>query len=536
MIGALLFLNTRGDIVLSRAFRDAMSVRALADTFKYNLVTTKRTERCPINIIDRVAYLHLHLESGGLFLVACCNTNANAMAVYQYMIRLVQILTNFFSGEAVTEESLKEHFVLVQEVIDETIDYGYPQITETNVLRSYLKTGGADGEGGSGGRGGIKQEVMSRARAAGLVTNKAAGPMPWRKEGLVYRDNEAFMDIIEEINLLMSSDGEVLQRDVTGVVKFKSFLSGMPRCQLVMNDVAELHGRDGDDFGALMGLGGGETIGEEGGGGGVDAVATNAAASVLAAAAGATAAVASNMEVRANKGVSKDVALDDVTFHPCVKLGAFGADRTISFVPPDGEFDLMTYRVSGGSSGPSVITPPISVIFPRVEEVSKTRMTIDFRLKSDFPKGITAKDIVIKIPCPSNTANVSVRVKEGKAKFAPTEQAIVWKIKSLEAFEEIPFSVEISLIAATLSSTQAERAWARPPITVRFTAPSYAASGMRANQLHIKEPKLGYSARKWVRYQTNAGEYECRLGEVRRAGAGGGGGGGLEALEVPSAE
>ena len=35
------------------------------------------------------------------------------------------------------------------------------------------------------------------------------------------------------------------------------------------------------------------------------------------------------------------VELDDVQFHRCVQLGKFDADRTITFVPPDGEFELM---------------------------------------------------------------------------------------------------------------------------------------------------------------------------------------------------
>lgn len=30
----------------------------------------------------------------------------------------------------------------------------------------------------------------------------------------------------------------------------------------------------------------------------------------------------------------------------CVRLARFENDRTISFVPPDGSFDLMTYRLS----------------------------------------------------------------------------------------------------------------------------------------------------------------------------------------------
>lgn len=35
------------------------------------------------------------------------------------------------------------------------------------------------------------------------------------------------------------------------------------------------------------------------------------------------------------------VALDDCTFHRCVRLGKFDADRTITFIPPEGEFELM---------------------------------------------------------------------------------------------------------------------------------------------------------------------------------------------------
>jgi len=40
--------------------------------------------------------------------------------------------------------------------------------------------------------------------------------------------------------------------------------------------------------------------------------------------------------------------VQDVTFHPCVNLGRFNAEKVVSFVPPDGEFELMKYRCTGG--------------------------------------------------------------------------------------------------------------------------------------------------------------------------------------------
>jgi len=39
------------------------------------------------------------------------------------------------------------------------------------------------------------------------------------------------------------------------------------------------------------------------------------------------------------------VELDDCQFHQCVRLGKFDSDRSISFIPPDGEFELMRYAL-----------------------------------------------------------------------------------------------------------------------------------------------------------------------------------------------
>ena len=47
--------------------------------------------------------------------------------------------------------------------------------------------------------------------------------------------------------------------------------------------------------------------------------------------------------------------MEDVKFHQCVRLSRFENDRTISFIPPDGEFELMSYRIN------TEVTPLICV-------------------------------------------------------------------------------------------------------------------------------------------------------------------------------
>ena len=115
--------------------------------------------------------------------------------------------------------------------------------------------------------------------------------MSWRSEGIRYRKNEVFLDVIESLNLLVSSNGNVLRSEILGAIKMKCYLSGMPELRLGLNDKVMF-----------------ETTG------------------------------------RATRG--KAVEMEDVKFHQCVRLSRFENDRTISFIPPDGEFELMSYRLN----------------------------------------------------------------------------------------------------------------------------------------------------------------------------------------------
>ena len=60
------------------------------------------------------------------------------------------------------------------------------------------------------------------ARPPIAVTNAVS----WRSEGIKHRKNEIFLDVVEKLNLLVSSNGTVLNSEIVGAVKMKSFLSG----------------------------------------------------------------------------------------------------------------------------------------------------------------------------------------------------------------------------------------------------------------------------------------------------------------------
>ena len=48
------------------------------------------------------------------------------------------------------------------------------------------------------------------------------------------------------------------------------------------------------------------------------------------------------------------------SFHPCVRYNRFERDRVISFVPPDGPFELMRYKVNNELNVNPSPSPPVS--------------------------------------------------------------------------------------------------------------------------------------------------------------------------------
>lgn len=196
------------------------------------------------------------------------------------------------------------------------------------------------------------------------------------------------------------------------------------------------------------------------------------------------------------------VEIDDYQFHQCVKLGKFDAERTISFIPPDGEFELMRYRSTENIQLPFKIHPVVNFI-------SSTRIEYKIHLKSQFMSKFNANNVVVKIPTPPNTAVVrglgNFGGGAGKAKYVPAENAIVWKIPRMQGQTEFTLSAE-----AELSATIVKKAWSRPPISMDFQVHMFTSSGLFVRFLKVFE-KSNYQSVKWVRYLTKAGNYQVRF-------------------------
>lgn len=60
-------------------------------------------------------------------------------------LQLVDLFKSYFEG-ALNENSVKRNFVLIYELLDETMDFGFPQLTEPAALKSFIMQKGVRSE------------------------------------------------------------------------------------------------------------------------------------------------------------------------------------------------------------------------------------------------------------------------------------------------------------------------------------------------------------------------------------------------------
>merc|ERR1712194_868703 len=290
----------------------------------------------------------MYVKHGNMFVVAVASGNAQAAMTFQFLHSVVTVLKSYFG--AFDEDSIRNNFVLIYELLDEVLDYGYPQNCTTDVLKMYIT------------QEGNKSASLAKKEMGSSVTIQATGAISWRKEGIKYRKNELFIDVVEHCNLMMSSKGTILRNDVSGVILVKCYLSGTPECKFGLND-------------------------------------------------------------------------------------------------------KLPFRV-----------------LPVVKELGRTRLEINVKIKSMFTFKLFATNVVIKIPLPKNTAVATVNAASGKCKYEPDQGGVIWKLRRFPGDTEYFMSGEVEMMA-----TMGGKAWSRPPITMDFQVPMFAASGLHVRFLKVIE-------------------------------------------------
>ena len=454
MASAIFFLDIKCKPLLSRNYRGDIPMSAV-EKFPLLLLEAEEESSVVPPCFSSEGINYLYVMHNSLYILALTKRNTNVAQLLLFLNSVVKVLTEYF--KKLTEESIRDNFVIIYELLDEMMDYGYPQTTDVQILKEYITQ---------------KSKVLdliNSATGGGQVRPPAAvtNAVSWRSEGVHYRKNEAFLDVVESVNMMIAPNGKVLSSEILGAIQMRCYLSGMPELRLGLNDRVI--------FDHLSNTGSGGTV-----------------------------------QTRTTGG--KAIELEDIKFHQCVRLSKFENDRTISFIPPDGQFELMSYRLN-------TMLKPLIWVDCKTHTYSKSRFEIVAKVRAQFKSKSHANNVVIKIPVPEDADSPRFVASQGSVKWKPELSAVVWTIKKLNGGKEISMKAELGLpsVHDEASSTAGNydvRGFAdgKKPISVNFEIPFFTTSGIQVRYLKIMEPKLQYPSYPWVRYITKSGkDYTIRM-------------------------
>ncbi|KAI5435528.1 AP-4 complex subunit mu, variant 5 [Lathyrus oleraceus] len=269
------------------------------------------------------------------------------------------------------------------------------------------------------------------------------------------RREEIFVDIIEKISITFSSSGYILTSEIDGTIQMKSYLTGNPEIRLALNEDLSI------------GRGQGPVSGYRSSSGGA-------------------------------------VILDDCNFHESVRLDNFDTNRTLSLIPPDGEFPVMNYRMTQAFKAPFRINALI-------EEAGSLKAEVLLKLSAEFASSITANTIKVQMPLPKYTTRVSFELEPGSTgqttDFREANKKLEWSLKKINGGSEHTLRAKLTFSQESHGNISKESG----PVSMTFTIPMYNVSQLQVKYLQIVKKFGTHEPYRWVRYVTQANSYVARI-------------------------
>ncbi|XP_059459830.1 AP-4 complex subunit mu-like isoform X3 [Corylus avellana] len=445
MISQFFVLSQRGDNIVFRDCEHRGEVqKGTAEIFFRKVMFWKEDgegDAPPVFNVDGVNYFHVKVA--GLLFVATTRVNVSPSLVLELLQRIARVIKDYLG--VLNEDSLRKNFVLVYELLDEVIDFGYVQTTSTELLKSYVFNEPIMVDAArlpSLGPGGIFMQRSKRMPGTAVTKSVVANEPGGRKR------EEIFVDIIEKISVTFSSSGYILTSEIDGTIQMKSYLTGNPEIRLALNDDLSIGSGGRSIYGAVI--------------------------------------------------------LDDCNFHESVHLDNFDIDRTLSLVPPDGEFPVMNYRMT------QEFRPPFR-INALIEEAGPLKAEVILKVRAEFPSSTTANAIIVQMPLPTYTTRASFELEPGAVgnttDFKEANKRLEWGLKKVVGGSEHTLRAKLTFSQESHGNIMKESG----PVSMTFTIPMYNCSRLQVKYLQIAKKSKTDNPYRWVRYVTQSNSYVARL-------------------------
>ena len=222
MISSLFFLTLTGEVVIEKQFREKIPRSSLED-FWATFVDPLRQVQDASNVIQYSRFAFVHIIRGNIVLLGITTKETPPMLVIEILSMLASTIGMYI--KELNEDSLRENFSVVYQLLEELMDNGYPLTTEMNVLEELVPA----------------PTLANKVRSILDAPKKGArgsdyNAVPWRNPGVKYTSNEIFFDVIEYMDIIMDAEGGLVRAAIRGVIEAKCELSGMPEIILSLTN------------------------------------------------------------------------------------------------------------------------------------------------------------------------------------------------------------------------------------------------------------------------------------------------------------
>ncbi|CAI5456744.1 unnamed protein product [Caenorhabditis angaria] len=415
MLNSLFIVNTSGDVILEKHWKSVIH-RSICDYF-FDLQKKAASPEDVPPIISTPHHYLINVYHNQLFLLAVITSEVPPLMVIEFLHRVIQTLTQYFDD--FSDSTMKENCVLVFELLDEMLDNGFPLVTEMNILQDLIKPPNFLRN--------IANQVTGRTNLSETLPTGQLSNIPWRRQGVKYTNNEAYFDVIEEIDVIVDKQGSTVFAEIQGYVDVCCKLSGMPDLTMTLVNPR---------------------------------------------------------------------LLDDVSFHPCVRYKRWENEKVLSFVPPDGNFRLISYHIASQN----MVAIPIYV--RHTIQLKPVGGKIELTVGPKQSMGKVLEDVVLEINMPKCVQNCNLIPTSGKVSFDPTTKLLQWNIGKIEVGKPPTLKGGVSISSGSGGTTE------NPPISMKFKINQLVVSGLKVNRLDMYGEK--YKPFKGVKYITKAGKFTIR--------------------------
>ncbi|XP_071835106.1 AP-4 complex subunit mu-1-like isoform X1 [Apostichopus japonicus] len=450
MFDFVYIISQRGDTLISKSYTDATDDNNDAcNKFTDWLKEARNSPLLPIKEL-RGCFL-FHIKVSTFYLVGTTKDDqVQPFLALELLIRIKELIKDFCGS--LTEEAIALNRTLIFELLDEVADFGFVRTTSTQTLKPYIQQKALPVKHarqqqtvfgfGPGLFGADFQSAPSTA------ADKPLSQTP-NHQTISGERKEIFLDVIEKLSAVITSNGSIITSEVNGSVQVRSFLSGDPELKIGLSDNIVI--------GKLSQV-----------------------------------------------GYGSQLRVDRAQFHPGVKLDQEHQTKTLSIHPPEGEFTLLKYEIS--SELPRGLPFRLSSLMEEFPD--KQELDVQLKLYCLLPETNSAVNIKVHIPMPADTKSVgpSLPSKDQSFDFNNKDKRAVWIIKKLLGKTESVVKLRLQLNSVTSSSKLQVG-----PVNLEFEIKDWTCSHIQIHYLKVLDPQRPHAPQRWVRYITHSDSFTFRI-------------------------